>query len=38
MLVALNDHAIQVHRAAGEVKDEYSTSIHSCPNAKQGIM
>jgi ATP-dependent 26S proteasome regulatory subunit len=38
MLVALNDHAIQIQRALEEVKDEYNILIQSCMNAKQGIM
>jgi hypothetical protein len=38
ILVALNDHAIQVQRALEEVKGECSILIQSCLNAKQGIM
>jgi hypothetical protein len=38
MLVALNDHAIQIQRALEEVKDEYNILIQSCLSAKQGIM
>jgi hypothetical protein len=38
LLVALNDHAIQIQRALEEVKYEYNILIQSCLNARQGIM
>jgi hypothetical protein len=38
MLVALNDHAIQIERALKELKDEYDILIQSCLSATQGIM
>jgi hypothetical protein len=38
MLVALNDHAIQIQRALEEVKDEYDILIQSCSYARQGIL
>lgn len=38
MLVALNDHAIQIQRALEEVESEYNILIQSCLTAKQGIM
>jgi hypothetical protein len=36
MLVALNDHAIQIQRALEEVKHEYDILIQSCMNAHRG--
>jgi hypothetical protein len=38
MLVALNDHAIQIQRALEEVKNEYDILIQSCMNAHKGVM
>jgi hypothetical protein len=38
MMVMLNDHAIQLQRALGEVKDEYDIIIQSCLGAKGGII
>jgi hypothetical protein len=37
MLVALNDHTIQIQRALEEVRDEYNVILQSCLNAKTGI-
>jgi hypothetical protein len=38
MLVALNEHAIQIQRALGEIKNEYDILIQSCMNAHEGVM
>jgi hypothetical protein len=38
MLVALNDHAVQIQRALEEVKDEYDILLQSCLSAKSGII
>jgi hypothetical protein len=38
MLVALNDHAIQIQRALEEVKNEDDILIQSCMNVHKGVM
>jgi hypothetical protein len=38
MLVALNDHPVQIQRALDEVKDEYDILLQSCLSAKGRII
>jgi hypothetical protein len=38
MLVALNDHPVQIQRALDEVKDEYGIILQSCLSDKGGII
>jgi hypothetical protein len=38
MLVALNEHAIQIQRALGQIKNESDILLQSCMNAHKGVM